>query len=310
MSTTDLTTSQLEADVLATKVTEESRKGKSKKHRGFGTISPSEKVVRYTLMIIMVFVTMGPFLWQLSTSLKSQSEDIYTNTLSFIPQDPTLQNYVAVGQAIPVWHYIFNSIKVAVLAVGGNVIFATMAGFALAKMKFRGKNIVAGLFLGVLILPGEATIVSQFVTIRNLGLADTLLGVALPSMVGALNVLLMWNAFRVVPKEMDEAAIMDGASVWDRLWRINLPSVRGTIAVIAIFSFIGAWDDFLWPLIVLTSPDQFTLTIGLQYLAGTFANDQRLIAAGTMIAFIPVAVLFGSLQRFFFKGVEEGGVKG
>lgn len=86
--------------------------------------------------------------------------------------------------------------------------------------------------------------------------------------------------------------------------------MRGTIAVIAIFSFIGAWDDFLWPLIVLTSPDQFTLTIGLQYLAGTFSNDQRLIAAGTMIAFIPVAVMFGTLQRFFFKGVEEGGVKG
>lgn len=310
MSNTSLVDGNLAADVLATEDVEKRGSRFKKKHRGFGTMGPTEKVIRYVLLILMVFVTIGPFLWQFSTSLKSPNEDIYAATLSFIPQEPTLENYAAVGRAIPVWHYIFNSIKVAILAVGGNVVFATAAGFALAKLKFRGKSIVGGLFLGVLILPGEATIVSQFVTIRNLGLADTLMGVALPGMVGALNVLLMWNAFRVVPKEIDEAAVMDGATVWDRLVRIGVPSVRGTIAVIAIFSFIGAWDDFLWPLIVLTSPDQFTLTIGLQYLAGTFANDQRLIAAGTMIAFIPVALLFGALQRFFFKGVEEGGVKG
>lgn len=273
MSTTGRTSTNLGADVLAAESVMDEKPRKRRKVRGFGTISPTEKVIRYTLLVLMIFVTMGPFLWQFSTSLKGQSEDIYTNTMSFIPKDPTLQNYVAVGEAIPVWHYIFNSVKVAVLAVGGNVIFATIAGFALAKMKFKGKGIVAGLFLGVLILPGEATIVSQFVTVRNMGLADTLLGVALPSMVGALNVLLMWNAFRVIPKEIDEAAVMDGVTVWQRLWNVSLPSVRGTIAVIAIFSFIGAWDDFLWPLIVLTSPDQFTLTIGLQYLAGTFSND-------------------------------------
>ena len=309
MTTTDIAGTTLGADVLETEVVE-GKPEKKRRLRGFGTITPTEKVVRYTLMIIMLFVAMGPFLWQLSTSLKSHSEDIYTSSLSFIPKDPTLENYVAAGQTIPVWRYIFNSLKVAAFTVGGNVIFATMAGFALGKMKFKGRGFVAGLFLGVLVLPGEATIVSQFVTIRNFGLADTLLGVALPGMVGALNVLLMWNAFRQIPKEIDEAAVMDGANVWQRLWHISLPGVRGTLAVIAIFSFIGAWDDFLWPLIVLTTPDSFTLTIGLQYLAGTFSTDQRIIAAGTMIAFIPIAILFGSLQRFFFKGVEEGGVKG
>lgn len=152
--------------------------------------------------------------------------------------------------------------------------------------------------------------VANFVTVRDLGLADSLVGVGLPGMVGALNVLLMWNAFRVIPKEIDEAAIVDGANVWQRLVKISLPAVRGTIAVIAIFAFIGAWDDFLWPLIILTSPEKFTLTVGLQYLAGTFSNNPRLIAAGTMIAFIPIVIVFASLQRYFFKGVEEGGVKG
>lgn len=276
----------------------------------FGTVTPREKIVRYTLLIIMTFVAIGPFLWQFSTSLKGKNEDLYTASLSLIPSEPTLANYIRVGETIPVWLYIGNSLFVAALAVAGNVAFTTMAGFAIARLHFRGKAFVVACFMGVLILPGEATIVAQFVTIRNLGLSDQLLGVALPGMVGALNVLLMWNAFRIIPKEIDEAAVVDGANVWQRLTRIHLPAVRGTLAVVAIFAFIGAWDDFLWPLIVLTTPDRFTLTIGLQYLAGTFSNDQRLIAAGTMIAFIPIAVLFASLQRFFFKGVEEGGVKG
>lgn len=276
----------------------------------FDSVSPGGKVVRYILMVVMLFVAIGPFLWQFSTSLKGPLEDLYSASITLIPEQPTLENYFKVWETIPVWKYIGNSLFVAALAVGGNVIFTTMAGFAVARMKFAGKGFVIGCFMGVLILPGEATIIAQFVTIKNLGLADQLLGVALPGMVGALNVLLMWNAFRMIPKEIDEAAVVDGASVWNRLISIHLPAVKGTMAVIAIFAFIGAWDDFLWPLIVLTSPERFTLTIGLEYLAGTFSTNQRLIAAGTMVAFIPIAILFASLQRYFFKGVEEGGVKG
>lgn len=277
---------------------------------GVGRSGPWGTALRYLLLLVMLLVTVGPFLWQLSTSLKGAGEDIYSTTPQLLPQQPTLANYAAVADAVPVWRYIGNSLVVAALCVGGNLTLTTLAGFALARLRFRGRGVVAGLFLGVLVLPGEATMVSQFVTVRDLGLSDTLLGVALPGMVGALNVLLMWNAFRGIPAEIDEAAVMDGATVWDRLWRIALPSVRGTLAVVAIFAFIGAWDDFLWPLIVLTTPDRFTLTIGLQYLSGTFSTNQRLIAAGTMIAFLPIAVLFGCLQRYFFKGVEEGGVKG
>ncbi|MEH3090321.1 MAG: carbohydrate ABC transporter permease [Microbacterium arborescens] len=277
---------------------------------GFGSLRPGEIVARYALLVFVLFISIGPFLWQLSTSLKSTSEDIYTRIPQLWPSQPTLDNYARVMDAIPVMQFIGNSLFVAVFAVGGNVVFSTLAGFALSRLRFRGRKIVIGLFLATLILPGEATIIANFVTIRNLGLADTLLGVALPGMVATLNVLLMYNAFRVLPDEIDQAAIIDGANALQRFWSVSLPSVKGTVAVIAIFSFIGAWDDFLWPLIVLTSPDQFTLTIGLQYLSGTFSNDQRMIAAGSMIAFIPIAIVFAVLQRHFFKGVEEGGVKG
>lgn len=288
----------------------QTRAARRRRVRAFGEASPREKVGRYLLLVFVLLITVGPFLWELSTSLKGPDEDIYTRNPQLIPSEPTFANYVHVVQAIPVFGYIGNSLIVAAFAVGGNVIFATLAGFAIARLRFRGRRIVLGLFLATLVLPGEATIISQFVTIRSLHLADSLLGVALPGMIAALNVLLMYNAFRQVPEEIDQAAIVDGATSWQRLWFISLPAVRGTIAVIAIFSFIGAWDDFLWPLIVLTTPEKFTLTIGLQYLSGTFTDDQRMIAAGTMIAFIPIAIVFSVLQRFFFKGVEEGGVKG
>lgn len=286
------------------------KKTRRRQSKVFGSVTRRELVLRYVLLVFVLLISIGPFLWQLSTSLKSTGEDIYTRIPQLWPSEPTLDNYTRVMDAIPVLSFIGNSLFVAALAVAGNVVFSTLAGFALARLRFRGRKIALGLFLATLILPGEATIIANFVTIRNLNLADTLLGVALPGMIAALNVLLMYNAFRQLPGEIDEAAVIDGANAFQRFWSVSLPSVRGTVAVIAIFSFIGAWDDFLWPLIVLTSPDQFTLTIGLQYLSGTFANDQRMIAAGSMIAFIPIAIVFATLQRHFFKGIEEGGVKG
>lgn len=289
---------------------DDSHRPARRRHRSFGRTTPAEIAVRYVLLLLVLVLTVGPFIWSLTTSLKGPTQDIYTATPQLLPTPPTLANYAGVIDAIPVFGYIGNSLIVAAMDVVGNIVFATLAGFALARLRFRGRNVVVGLFLATLVLPGEATIISQFVTVRDLGLADTLVGVALPGLVASLNVLLMFNAFRQVPQEIDEAAVVDGANAWQRLRLVALPAVFGTISVVAIFSFIAAWDDFLWPLIVLTDPSHFTLTIGLQYLKGTFSTDQRLISAGVMIAFIPIAIFFAVLQRFFFRGVEEGGVKG
>ncbi|WP_406864961.1 carbohydrate ABC transporter permease [Streptomyces sp. HUAS MG47] len=278
--------------------------------RGFGTPTPAGTATRYLLLLLVLLLTVGPFLWQLSTSLKGPGEDVYSRVPSFLPQDPTLSNYAQVAETIPVWAYAANSLTVAAVAVLGNAVGATLAGFALARLRFRGLRLVTGLFLATLVLPGEVTIVSQYVTIRSMGLTDTLTGVALPGALAMLNVLLMYTAFRAVPADLDAAALVDGANVWQRLIHVGLPNVRGMLSVVVIFTFIGAWDDFLWPLIVLNDPDRYTLTVGLQYLDGTFSANPRLIAAGTMIAFLPVVIVFASLQRFFFRGVEEGAIKG
>ncbi|GIM83274.1 carbohydrate ABC transporter permease [Salinispora arenicola] len=277
---------------------------------GFGTMRRREKLLRYALLLLALVVTVGPFVWQLSTSFKGAGENIYTTTPQFLPSDPTIDNYLRVTETIPVWSYAKNSLIVAFLAVFGNAVGATLAGFALAKLHFRGRTLFLALVLGTLVLPVEVTIISQYVTVRSLGLADTLLGVALPGAVAMLNVLLMRAAFMAIPTEMDEAAVIDGATAWQRLVHVGLPNVRGMLSVITIFAFIGAWDDFLWPLIVLTDPKNYTLTVGLQYLSGAFTANPRVIAAGTMIAFIPIVIVFATLQRFFFRGVEEGAIKG
>ncbi|WP_207621215.1 carbohydrate ABC transporter permease [Streptosporangium minutum] len=284
--------------------------GRARRRAGFGTAGPGELVLRYSLLVLVLVLLISPFLWQLSTSLKSLHEDIFTGAPSFLPEQPTLDNYVRVAETIPVWSYALNSLIVAVIVVLGNAAGATLAGYALARLRFRGAKLLLVGFLATLVLPGEVTIISQYITVRGFGLADTLLGVALPGAIGMLNVLLMRTAFQAIPQEMDEAAVIDGATPWQRLIHIGLPNVRGMLSVITIFAFIGAWDDFLWPLIVLNDPENFTLTVGLQYLNGTFTNNPRLPAAGTMISFIPIVILFASLQRFFFRGVEEGAIKG
>ncbi|MCT4353807.1 carbohydrate ABC transporter permease [Streptomyces sp. Je 1-79] len=278
--------------------------------RGFGTPGPAAKAARYLLLTAVLLLTIGPFLWQLSTSLKGPGEDVYSRTPDFLPRDVTFSNYAQVADTIPVWTYALNSLTVAAIAVAGNVVGATLAGFALSRLRFRGARLALGLFVATLVLPGEVTIVSQYVTVRSMGLTDTLIGVALPGAIAMLNVLLMYTAFQAVPPELDAAALVDGANVWQRLIHVGLPNVRGMLSVVVIFTFIGAWDDFLWPLIVLNDPSRYTLTVGLQYLDGTFTANPRLIAAGTMIAFLPIVAVFAALQRFFFKGVEEGAIKG
>ncbi|MFI6091215.1 carbohydrate ABC transporter permease [Streptomyces sp. NPDC051218] len=269
-----------------------------------------EIVLRYVLLLAVLALMIGPFLWQLSTSLKGPHENIFSSPPEFLPSSPTFHNYERVADTIPVWDYALNSLKVAAANVVTNCVGATLAGYALARLRYRGRRAATIVFILAMLVPVEGIIIAQFTTMRELGLNNTLIGVLLPGCVSALNVLLMRNAFLNLPYEIEEAAYVDGANVWQRFLRIALPAVKGTLAVVAIFAFMGAWDDFLWPLIVLSDPDRFTLTIGLNYLHGTFANDERLVAAGTVIAVLPLIVLFACLQRYFFRGVGEGAVKG
>ena len=271
---------------------------------------PVGTAVRYLLLGVLFVVLAGPFLWQLSTSLKGATENVFAYPPQLLPAHPSLDAYAQVAEVIPVWRYIGNSLAVAVASATANCLFGSMAGYALARMRFRGRKLAYFAFLSTIIIPFEVIMVSVFLTVRGMGLVDNLLGVILPTAVTGLSVLLMRNAFLAFPRSIEEAALVDGAGEWRRFWSVAMPSVRGTLTVVAIFSFMFAWDDFLWPLIVLKNPDNFTLTVGIQYLSGTFSRDQRVIAAGTMIAVIPLLAGFFALQKYFFRGVGEGAVKG
>ena len=267
-------------------------------------------VARYIVLVIMLVVLAGPLLWQLSLSLKGPKDDVYSTPPQLIPSDPTFQNFLDVLDRIPVFTFVLNSVIVAIIVVGGNIVFSTLAGYALGRLRWRLRGAATAVFIAAMLVPLEAIIIAQFLLVRSMGLTDTLLGVALPMIVTPLNVLLMRNAFIGIPNELEEAAVIDGANVWQRFFRVCLPQVKGVITVTAIFSFVGAWNDFLWPLLVLSNEEHYTLTVGLNYLRGTFYSDPRLIAAGTVIALVPIIVFFAALQKYFMRGLEQGGIKG
>ncbi|MDR2973697.1 MAG: carbohydrate ABC transporter permease, partial [Propionibacteriaceae bacterium] len=200
---------------------------------------PALLVMRYVIMVLLLVITVFPFLWQLSTSLKGSGEDIYTFPPQLFPQAPTLEHYATVSRTIPILSYAWHSFLVAGAQVISNVLFATMGGYALALMRFRGKAVVMGLFLSTMLLPGEVTLTSQYLTIKALGVQNSLIGVFLPGAVGAMNVLLMATACLMMPTGILDAAVIDGANTWQRIRYIVWPNIRGMASVVALFSFIG-----------------------------------------------------------------------
>ncbi|MER7461553.1 carbohydrate ABC transporter permease [Streptomyces sp. NPDC097981] len=262
---------------------------------------------RYATLVLTLVVMLGPIVWQFLTSIRGRTENVYDGLL---PSRPTLDNYVLVADSFPLLQYVGNTLVVAASAITSNMLFAAMGGYALSRAGWKGRKTVFTVLVATLMFPFESVMISMFLTIREMGLVDTLVGVWLPGAVSVLNIMIMRSAFLAVPKEVEESAVLDGANEWTRFTRLFLPAAKGALAVVCITSFMGAWDDFLWPLLVLTDSDHYTLQLGLKTLAGaTTTNDQRIIAAGAMAALLPMMLLFCALQRYFFKGVGEGAVK-
>ncbi|AZM92221.1 MULTISPECIES: carbohydrate ABC transporter permease [Streptomyces] len=265
------------------------------------------RAARYAVLALVLVLMLGPIVWQFLTSVRGRTENVYDGLL---PSHPTFDNYLRVAESFPLLQYVGNTLVVAVLAVASNALFAAMGGYALSRAGWKGRRAVFTVLVATLMFPFESVMISMFLTVRGMGLVDTLVGVWLPGAVSVLNVMIMRAAFLAVPREIEEAAVLDGAGEWTRFTRVFLPGARGALAVVCVTSFMGAWDDFLWPLLVLTDSDHYTLQLGLKTLAGaTTTSDQRIVAAGAMTALVPMVLLFLLLQRFFFKGVGEGAVK-
>ena len=264
----------------------------------------------YLLLSSIALITIFPLLWLLGTSLKSPSENIFGFPPQIIPAQPTLNNFHIVWQNYPFGRYLFNSTIVASLTVGLNLLLCSLAAYPLARLNFRGRELILAAVVSTIMIPFQLVMIPLYILIVNLGLKNNYLGVIFPNLASAFGVFLLRQAFQSVPKELEEAARIDGCSELGLWWHVMLPAVRPALLTLAIFVFIGSWSDFLWPLIVLDSPQYYTLPRGLVDLAGTFSLDWRLIAAGSIISIVPVLLLFFFVQRYIIPTDTGSGVKG
>ncbi|WLD93069.1 carbohydrate ABC transporter permease [Alkalihalobacillus sp. AL-G] len=270
----------------------------------------TKTVLNYALLLFISVLMVGPFVWLLATALKSGSENIFAYPPKFIPEDLTFANFPAAMEAFPFWKYLWNSTVVAVFTVLLNIIFCSMAAYPLARMKFRGKNVMFILILSTMMIPFQLLMIPVYILSLDLGLKNTYAGLILPHATTAFGVFLMRQSFLSIPYELDESAKMDGANSFQIFWRILMPLVKPSMVTLAIFTFVMAWGDFLWPLIILDDQSMYTLPLGLQTLTGLFSANWRLIAAGAILSIIPIITVFIILQRYFIAGATKGAVKG
>ena len=264
-------------------------------------------VLIYGLLMAIALIMLLPLLWLVSTALRSPEDNIFAFPPQFLP---TLQNFVSVWQQNPFGRYFLNSTIVAVLTVGLNLLFCSLAAYPLARLRFIGRDALFATIVATILIPFQIVMIPLYVLAVQLGLRNTYLGLILPFVASAFGIFLMRQAFLGVPKELEEAARIDGCSELGIWWNVMMPPTRPALVTLAIFVFIGSWSDFLWPLILLDQPEYYTLPLGVANLAGSFSLDWRLIAAGSVISIFPVLLLFVVMQRYIVPTESGSGLKG
>jgi len=269
-----------------------------------------ETILWYVVLCLIALVTIFPFVWVISTSFKGPTDVIYSVPPQLIPQNPTFANYIRVWNQLPMGNFFLNSILVTVSTVVFNVLFSALAAYPFAKMKFPGRDVIFYLLLATFIVPPQLTYIPSFVLAVNVfHYYDTIFALIFPSLATVFNIFLLRQAFRTVPDDLIDAGRIDGASEFRIWWSILLPVVRPALATVAIITFVAQWNDFFWPSLMLHTRTNMTLQVGLANLQGMFTSDSRGVAAGVVMAIIPILIIFVVLQKQFVRGLT-GAVKG
>jgi putative chitobiose transport system permease protein len=272
--------------------------------------------LQYVILILLVLAAIGPFLWLLSTALKGPNENIFAYPPQFIPQHPTLDNFVSVWNKVPMLWFFINSIVVTLLTIFFNITLSVLAAYPLARMRFKGQNTIFFSILATMMIPFQVLMIPLYLICLKLNLTDNAgiingwLGLVLPFAVSGFGIFFVRQALVTLPTELEESAVLDGCNSLQVLWYVLLPLIRPTLATLAVFAFMATWGEFLWPSIILSEPTHFTLPVGLVQLQSAFSSDWKLIAAGTLLSMLPVLVFFFALQRHFVSGATSGAVKG
>ncbi|MCL4858797.1 MAG: carbohydrate ABC transporter permease [Caldilineaceae bacterium] len=271
----------------------------------------AERFLIYGFLLVFAIITGAPFFYMISGSFKFNAE-IFSYPLTFIPRAPTLDNYgrLLSGSEIPYVRQFGNSVIVAVSQTLLTLLISSLVGWGFAKFEFSGKRALFLFLLATLMFPYQVTLVPLFLLMLRLGWLDTYLAIVIPGAISAFGVFFMRQNMLAIPDELIDAARMDGASDWGIYWRIGLPLARGALSVLAVLVFLGSWNDYLWPLIVLRSADKFTYPVGLATLVGLYRVEYGMILSGAFLATLPVVAIFVAGRKYLLENIAIGAIKG
>lgn len=270
--------------------------------------SNSKLFFTYIILILLSIIMLFPFLIALTTALKTTSE-IANFTNRILPSQPQWNNFLEVWKSGNYARYFFNTAFVSFIATFLTLAISSMAGYAFAKLEFKGRKILLSLFVGTMIVPMQVTMIPVFLIMSKIGTVDSLWSVVFPLSASAFGIFLMNQFITSVPNEIIEASRIDGCNEYSIYFRMILPLIKAPLVSLGILSFLGAWNDFIWALIMLNTPEKHTLQIALTYFRGEFSTPWNLLMAATIIAIIPVIVVFVIFQRAFVEGIGTTGIK-
>jgi multiple sugar transport system permease protein len=265
-------------------------------------------IALYTALIAMAWCALFPILWALSGSLKKEPE--VTEPVLF-PPHLQWSNYGEVFQLMPFWRMFLNTVFYAGCVTTGQVFFCSLAGYAFARLRFKGRDVLFIAYLGTLMVPLTVTVIPQFVLMRIFGWTDTPWSMIVPGLFGsAFGTYLMREFFRTLPRELEEAAILDGCSPWQVYWRVLLPHTRPAVMVLAVLTWVSVWNDFLWPLLMIQRNSIAPLTLGLVNLQGEYVSKWPVLMAASMLILLPLVIIYAVAQRAFVRGIALSGFGG
>ena len=280
---------------------------RSAQYSGLETRSLPARLALYAAVLVGAAIMLFPFLWTVITSITPEGSLADGPTL--IVDNPTLGAYRTLVDALPIWRIVLNSLGVAVASTAFQLVTGSMAAYGFARLHFPLKNVVFGFYLATLMVPLQVLVVPLFIEMKTLNLQDTYFALLAPTIASAFGVFLLRQAVTAVPLELDEAATIDGAGHLRIFTTIVLPLIRPALATVAVFAFMGSWNSFLWPLVVIRSPEFMTLPLGLSTLQGQFTTQWDVVMAGSVVSIVPIAIVYLLAQRHIIAGVAHTGIK-
>ena len=267
------------------------------------------RVLLYIVLILIAIIMVVPFLWMLSTSLKTQYDAVKIPPV-WIPDPPQWENYVKLFTEQPMFQFMLNTIKIVFFVVLGQLFFSSLAAYSFARISFKGRNVVFFFYIATLMVPGQVTMIPTYLMFAKAGLTDNHLALILPAFFSAFGVFLLRQFFMSLPRELEEAAEIDGCNPFMTYWRIMLPLVVPAMLTLGVFTLMNTWNDYMGPLIYLSSPEKYTMTLGIAYFKGVYTTQWNLVMAGSIVSVVPILIAYLCAQKYFIEGIAFSGVKG